>query len=109
MVRFVRRVLGVLLGGTALGQAYYAMWFRLEGSDELRAIEWLDFELGVAFAGAFVLFFAPSRFEASREWFLTVAIAATIWICVSGSLVWWHREQDRLRSAVLDVVPHSIR
>ena len=109
MVRFVRQVLGVLLGGTALGQAYYAMGFRLEDSGELMEIERMDFVLGGAVAVAFFLFFGPSRFVASKEWFLTIAIAVMIWTGVSGALIWSHREQHRGRFGQLDVVPFSIR
>ena len=61
MIRLVLRFLGALLGVLALGEGYLVMQFRLEGSDELREIERLDFALGGLFALAFILLVAPSR------------------------------------------------
>jgi predicted tellurium resistance membrane protein TerC len=99
MVRLALRVLGVVLAGAASVEAFFAMCFRLEGSHELRMIERLGLDLGGVFALAFVLLFAPSRIKAPWAWLFTVAGAALIWMCVSGSLIWKHREQDRIRSA----------
>jgi hypothetical protein len=99
MVRFFLRVLGAGLAVVALLEAHSAMWFRLEGSGELREIERLDFVLGGVSALAFGLLFAPSRFKAPWLWLVTLTGAAVIWVGASGSLLWRHREQHRLRSA----------
>ena len=61
MIRLVLRIVGVLLIPGALVEAYFAMWFRLEGAGELRMIEQVDLALGFAFATIFVLLFAPDR------------------------------------------------
>jgi hypothetical protein len=99
MVRLALRFLGVILAGAASVEAFFAMCFRVEGADELREIERLDFELGGVFALALVLLFAPSRLKARSAWLLTVTGAAFIWMCVSGLLIWNHRVEDRIRSA----------
>jgi hypothetical protein len=106
VVRIVLRVLGVLLAGVASVEACFAMCFRLEGSDELRMIERLDLDLGAVFAFAFVLVFVPSSLKAPRAWLLTAGGAALMWMCVSGSLIWSHREQYRIRST--PSIPRSI-
>src|SRR5438046_903962 len=98
MVGDCLRVLAVLLAAAAAIVAYCAMCLRLDSSDELSEIEGLDVDLGAAFALAVVLLFAPSRLKAPLAWVLTLIGAALIWLCVSGSLIWWHREQDRIRS-----------
>ena len=59
MKRLVLRIIGILLTPIALVEAYFAMWFRLEGADELRMIEEVDFALGFAFGMNFVLLFTP--------------------------------------------------
>ena len=92
MIRLVLRIVGILLIPLAIVQAYFAMWFRLDSMSELRMIEQVDLALGFAFATIFVLLFAPDRFEGSRAWRLTLAIAVIIWVCVTGSMIWSHRE-----------------
>ncbi|GEM_PF-4666475 len=99
MLLGVRMILGASLALMGTLHAYYALWFRLEGSDELRWIEQVDLALGFALALAFVLLFAPGRFGTTKAWILTAVAAGLIWVFVSGSLIWWHREQHRIRSA----------
>jgi hypothetical protein len=105
MMRVILRVIAVLIAGWAAVGAYYAMWFRMEGSSELRMIEEVDLDIGGMFALAFVLFFAPGRIRAPKAWLLTAIGAASIWICVSGGLIHRHREQHRFRSHGIDLSP----
>jgi hypothetical protein len=97
----VLRGIGVILALVATHFADYAVWFRLDGSDELPMIEQIDFELGAAFALALMLIVAAHCRLNLKAWLLALLGAAIIWACVSGSLVWWHREQDRIRSSHL--------
>jgi phosphatidylglycerophosphate synthase len=92
------RIGGVILSGVAILHAYYAMWFRLEGSHELRMIEGVDLEIGAMFAIALLLFFAPDCRVKPKAWLVAIVVAVSIWTCVSGFLIWSHREQHRIRS-----------
>jgi hypothetical protein len=100
MARVVLRVVGLLLAGAASVETFLAMWFRLDTSGELRMIEQVDLELGAMFALAFVLLFAPTRVKGLRPWLLTAGGAALLWVVVSGSLIWSHQEQCRIRSTL---------
>src|SRR5206468_8825714 len=66
--------------------------------EELKTIELIDFTLGGVFALAFVLVFTPAQWKAHSAWLVAVIGAAVVWLCVSGSLIWTHREQVRIRS-----------
>jgi hypothetical protein len=44
------RVIAVLLAGWAAYWTYFAIWFRLEGSDEFEWVKKVDFEHGGCFA-----------------------------------------------------------
>lgn len=92
------RIGGVILSGMAILHAYYAMWFRLEGSHELRMIEGVDVETGAMLAIASLLFFAPDCRVRPKAWLLAIVVAVSIWTCVSGFLIWSHREQHQIRS-----------
>src|SRR5262245_59702252 len=98
-IGFCLRVAGVCVGLFALNEYYYASWFRLEGSDDLRMIVQADLELGGIFALSVLLLFAPSCRWNAKAWFVAVAGAGFIWTAVSSSLIISHREQDRIRSA----------
>jgi hypothetical protein len=95
----VLRVGGFVLALVASCEAYCAMWFRLEGSDELKMIEQVDLEIGAQFGLALLLYFAPDCRRNIKAWTLAIVSAATIWAGVSGFLIWRHREQDRIRSS----------
>jgi hypothetical protein len=90
--------MAVILVGLASIETCFAMSFRLEGSDELKMIERVDFELGGIFALAFLLFFAPSHIRAPKAWLFALLGATSLWLGVSGSLIYSHREQHRIRS-----------
>ena len=105
MIRIVLRYIAVLLARWASLCVYYAMWFRMEGSSELRLAEEMDLEVGGMFALAFILLFAPGRIRAPKAWLLAAIGAASIWVGVSGWLIHIHREQDRIRSERLDLSP----
>src|SRR5262249_22920901 len=81
------RIVAVLLAGWAAFWTYFAMWFRLEGSDELKWIRKADLELGGIFALAVVLFFVPERLKKPIQCLLIFGIAALVWSCVSGYLI----------------------
>jgi hypothetical protein len=98
MIRVLLRALGFLLGLGAFAQIPAALWFRIDSAEELRTIELIDLALGGAFALAFVLVFIPKEWKAPRAWIVTAIGAAVVWLCVSGSLIWTHREQVRIRS-----------
>ena len=92
------RVVAVLLAGWAAFWTYFAMWFRLEGSDELEWVKKVDLQLGGAFALAVVLFFVPERLKKPIQCLLILGIAALVWFCVSGYLISSHEWQHRVRS-----------
>lgn len=100
MVGLLLRVAGGLVAAVATVVAWLASVFRLESSSELGMIERLDWEIGGAFAVAFLLLLAPSRLKAPLAWPATVTGALVVWLCVSGSLIWSHREQHRIRSTL---------
>jgi hypothetical protein len=92
------RAVAVVLAGWAAYWTYFAMWFRLEGFDELQWVKQEDLKLGGAFALAVVLFFVPGRFKKSVQCILIIGIAALAWFCVSGYLISSHEWQYRVRS-----------
>ncbi len=92
------RVGGVLLAGMAMGEAYFAMGFRLEETHELRMIEQADLIIGAGFAIAVLLFFAPDCRWKPRAWLHAIVGAALIGTCISGFLISAHRKQHRIRS-----------
>jgi len=94
------RVVAVLLAGWAAFWTYFALWFRLEGSDELEWVKKVDLELGGAFALAVVLFFVPQRLKKPMQCLLILGIAALVWFCVSGCLISSHEWQHRVRSGL---------
>ena len=100
MARILLKALGLLLAGAALVGTCFAMWFRLESEDELRMIEQVDMALGAMFALALILLLMPIRLQGARPWVLTAVGAALLWVVVSSSLIWSHREQFRIRSTL---------
>lgn len=104
IVRLFLRVVAVLLAAGASYLTFYAMWFRLEGSDELKWLERIDIYLGGGFALAFLLFFIPGRMKATKQWCVVLSGALLAWSSVSGCLIFLHREQYRIRS-----MPPSVR
>ena len=105
VVGIVLRILGVLLAFIAARNTYYAMWFRLEGSDELEMIVQADLVLGAAFAVALLLFFTPDCRWNPRAWVRAIIAAAVIWTCISGFLIESHRQQHRIRSSQMFLRP----
>ena len=94
------RVIAILLAGWAAFWSFFAMMFRLEGSDELEWVKGVDLQLGGAFALAVVLFFFPERIKKPQQCFLILGVAALVWFCVSGFLISSHEWQHRVRSGL---------
>jgi len=91
--------IGVMVALIATFLALGALMFRMEGSDELAWIERVDIAVGLAFAIAFMLLFAPARFNPARRWRVTGLIAGLVWLVVTLILLDWHWTQDRIGSA----------
>jgi hypothetical protein len=94
------RVVAVLLGAWAAFWTFFAMNFRMEGSDELEWVKRVDLELGGAFALAVILFFLPERLKKPVQCLLILGTAALVWFCVSGFLISSHEWQHRVRSGL---------
>src|SRR5262245_61451673 len=77
------------------------MWFRLEGSEELKMIEHVNLQLGAGFTLATLLFFASDCRWNLKAWLFVVVGAAAIGGVASGFLIRRHREQYRIRSSVV--------
>ena len=99
MVRVVLRALGLLTAAVASVETYFAIWFRLDSASELKLIEQVDLELGAMWDLALLLL-APSGLQGPRCWLCTAGGAVLLSVVVSGSLIWWHREQYRIRSTL---------
>jgi hypothetical protein len=100
MVVWALRLIAVLLAGWAAFWSFFAMMFRLEGSDELEWVKRVDLQVGGIFALALVLFFVPGRIKKPIQCLLILGIAAGIWFCVSGFLISSHEWQHRVRSGL---------
>jgi hypothetical protein len=99
MFIIVLRVVAVLLAGAAAYSTVGAVWFRLEGADDLHFIEETDFVIGLAFALAVFLFFVPGYLGSPKACVVILIVSAMTWISVSGSLFYLHHEQHRIRSS----------
>lgn len=91
--------IGFLVGSLATVGAYVACLARLDSASELDYVVNGDVIIGGMFAFAFLLLAAPSLPGASAKWYAAVAATGVvIWAGVSGTLIWQHEEQVRIRS-----------
>jgi hypothetical protein len=100
------RGVGLVVGSLAAVATFFACIARIDSGGELDYLVKLDVVLGGLFAAALLLLSAPSLPGASARWHVfVVAAAVVVWAGVSGSLIWHHEEQVRIRSKL--PVPHA--